>query len=272
MNILLLVTIMMFWPALILATRTARRNTSDYSRNVIVASAMLLSLTLFMATPLSRPLWNVVRPLQEIQFPWRWFSITSMVASLLLALALPFWTLLAKTTKRPIVMLAVSTIVISFAFSIGHIIREARWLTPAQFEQSLSDLRGSQSIHFWFPVWAREPEPKMTADVDAGDRTVEINSWLPESRSFRASNGNTSEARIRTFFYPHWRATANGQGLPTRADPQGLLLVDLPPHAATVQLEFHEPTRTRVARAINISGIVLIGFLIAPISLKKRIG
>jgi len=271
MNILLLVTIMMFWPALILATRAARRNTSDSSRSVIVASAVLLSLTLFMATPLSRPLWNVVRPLQETQFPWRWFSITSMVASLLLTLSLPFWTRLAKTTKRPIVMLAVGTMVISFAFSIGHIIREARWLTPAQFEQSLSELRGSQSIHFWLPVWARQPEPKTSAAVDAGDRVVELKSWLPENRSFRAGSGNASEARIRTFFYPHWRATANGQDLTTRADDQGLLVVALPPQAATVQIEFHEPTRTRVARAISIAGIVLIGFLVAPISLRKRI-
>ncbi|HBB94382.1 MAG TPA: hypothetical protein DC054_03235 [Blastocatellia bacterium] len=271
MNILLLVTIMMFWPALILATRAARRNESDSNRSVIVASAMLLSLTLFMATPLSRPLWNLVRPLQETQFPWRWFSITSMVASLLLAQSLPFWTRLAKTTKRPIVMLAVGTMVISFAFSISHIIREARWLTPAQFEQRLSDLRGSQSIHFWLPVWAHEPLPKTSAPVDAGDRVIEINSWMPEKRSFRASSGNASEARIQTFFYPHWRATASGQNLTTRANDQGLLLVELPPQAATVQLEFHEPTRTRVARAINIAGIVLIGLLVAPISLKKRI-
>jgi len=271
MNILLLVMILMFWPALILATRTARLNTSDSNRRAIVASALLLSLTLFMATPLSRPLWNLVRPLQETQFPWRWFAITSMVASLLLAQSLPFWTRLAKTTKRPIVMLALGTMVISFAFSISHIIREARWLTPPQFEQRLSDLRGSQSIHFWLPVWAHEPLAKMPAPVDAGDRVVEINSWLPEKRSFHSSSGNTTEARIQTFFYPHWTATANGQNLTTRADEQGLLLVALPQQAATVQLEFHEPTRTQVARGMSITGIALIGLLVAPISLKKRI-
>jgi uncharacterized membrane protein YfhO len=111
----------------------------------------------------------------------------------------------------------------------------------------------------------------MSAPVDAGDRVVEINSWMPETRSFHSSSGNAGEARIQTFFYPHWKATANGQNLATRADDQGLLLVAIPPQAATVQLEFREPGRTRVARAMSIAGIVLIGLLVAPISVKKRI-
>jgi hypothetical protein len=270
MNILLLAMIVMFLPAVILATRAARQKISDIQRSGIVAATLLLSLTLFMATPLSRPVWNLVRPLQETQFPWRWFAITSMVGSLLLALSVPFWARLLKTTKRPFVMLAMGTMAISFAFSAGHIIREARWLTPSEFEQKLSDLRGSPSIHFWLPVWAHEPLPQMTAAVKAEDRVIEINNWLPEERGFRVSSGNATEARVRTFFYPHWRATAGGQDLATRADDEGLLLVALPPQAATVQLEFHEPTRTRVARATSIAGIILIGFLIAPISLKKR--
>src|SRR5437868_3466584 len=64
MNILLLSIAAMSWPAFILIKRAAReRGGNDYRRNTIVkgiaALALLLSFTLFMATPLSRPLWNL---------------------------------------------------------------------------------------------------------------------------------------------------------------------------------------------------------------------
>src|SRR2546430_1651060 len=143
MNILLFSMVAMFWPALILFSRTARSLETvarNYKSLVNRTSALALTvlLTLFMATPLSRWLWDRLHPLQETQFPWRWLAVTSLVCPLLLAFSYPFWTRLMKTRKRPLVMLAAGTVAISLAFSIGHIIRAARWLTPAEFERTLS--------------------------------------------------------------------------------------------------------------------------------------
>ena len=207
MNILLLLTVAMFWPALALLSRTAYA--SGHSLNSagkpIKALAVLLLLTIFMATPASRPLWNLIHPLQETQFPWRWLSITSMVCPILLALAIPFWIRLAKGKRRPLVIIALGTIAISFAFSAGHIVREARWLTPAQFEQTLSSIPGSPSVYQWLPVWVHDPLPKMTAAVEAGDRQLTIKSWEPERRIFQVNAGAATDARVQTFFYPHWQ-------------------------------------------------------------------
>src|SRR5260370_10477960 len=81
MNILLLLTVAMFWPALALLSRTAY--VSGHSLNSagkpIKAPAVRLLLTIFMANRPSRQPWNLIHPLRETQFPWRWLSITSMV-------------------------------------------------------------------------------------------------------------------------------------------------------------------------------------------------
>src|SRR5713226_5984426 len=268
MNILLLGTVAMFWPALALLSRTvyASGHFVNSASKPIKALAVILLLTIFMATPASRPLWNLIHPLQETQFPWRWLSITSMVCPILLALAIPFWARLANGKKRPLVMIALGTVAISLAFSAGHIVREARWLTPAQFEQTLSSIPGSPSVYQWLPVWVHDPPPNMTTAVEAGDRQLTIKSWEPERRVFHVSPGAAADARVQTFFYPHWQASAEGQALAIHPDQNGAMVIALPREAATVTLEFHEPKRVTYAAGLTLVGWALIGGLL----IKRR--
>ena len=268
MNILLLGTVAMFWPALALLSRKAHASGDSLNSpsKPIKALAALLLITIFMATPASRPLWSLIHPLQETQFPWRWLSITSMVCPILLALAIPFWTRLAHGKKRPLVMIALGTMAISLAFSAGHIVREARWLTPAQFEQTLSSIPGSPGVYQWLPVWVHDPLPTMTAAVEAGDRQLTIKSWEPERRIFQVNAGAATDARVRTFFYPHWQASAEGQTLAIHPDQNGAMVIALPQEAATITLEFHEPKRVKYAAGLTLIGWVLIGGFL----LKRR--
>lgn len=271
MNILLLFSLAMFWPAAILVVGTARRHFAQATARQspatpIAALAIVMLLSFVMATPLSRPLWNNVRFLQETQFPWRWLSITTMASALLLALSVPFWKRIAETRKRPIVMLAAGTFAISLAFSGAHIIREARWLTPSQFEQTLTAIPGSPSVYQWLPVWTRDPLPQLESPVAVTNRKVEVVRWEPERRVFRVSAGDPQPARIRTFFYPHWSATAANTRLAVYPDRDGALLIGLPAEATDVVLEFSEPRRVKYATALTCMAWALIGGL----SIKRR--
>jgi 6-pyruvoyl-tetrahydropterin synthase related domain len=268
MNILLLFTAAMFWPAVVLASRAARQQLADFTRGhrpatgIILALASLLALTLFMATPLSQPLWKFLRPLQETQFPWRWLSISSLACSVLLGLSIPFWNRLIKTRKRPLAMFALGTIAISIAFSASHIIREARWITAPEFEQTLLNIPGSPSVYQWLPVWVHEPLPEMKAAMQAVDRDIHVETWSSEKRSFHVNGGGASEARVRTFFYPHWRATAGGRELAVRPDQNGAMIVALPNEEASITLEFHEPSRGRYAFISALIALFVIGGLL----------
>src|SRR5215510_6979384 len=227
MNILLLSTFAMFGPALLLLSKKANPTAelNLFNRRSVKVLALLLLFTLFMATPLSQPLWNVIHPLQQTQFPWRWLSITSMICPIFLAMAMPFWTSLAKGPKRPIFLLALGAVAISFSFSTFHIIREATWLSPAEFEQTLNAIPGSDSVTQWLPAWVHEPVPAMTTRVEASSRTITIKDWLPQLRVFHVDAGDATEARLQTFFYPHWKARAAGRDLATRPLKNGTLNV-----------------------------------------------
>lgn len=47
-------------------------------------TSALFVISTFLITPLSAPIWETVRPLQWAQFPWRWLSVQSLFAALLI--------------------------------------------------------------------------------------------------------------------------------------------------------------------------------------------
>ncbi len=118
-NILLALTLAMLWPAITLAwSFKTRPELTPTKRVALLAPLGLLALTLVMATPVSRFIWNHIRTLQQTQFPWRWLAVTSMVVPIIMVAALPYWESIAKGKRRPLALIAVGSIAISVAFSL----------------------------------------------------------------------------------------------------------------------------------------------------------
>ena len=218
-----------------------------------------------MATPLSRPIWYMLKPLQETQFPWRWLVLISMGGSILAAAGLSrMWN--GVRAKR---MLVLGAMAIAIAFTLSHVVREAQYFPQHKFESMLTDVRGSSCVNYWFPIWARADARKMSSEVEAGDRAVTVNSWQPEHRKFSVDAGLATEARIRTFYYPHWTATSDAGSLSTRPDKDGALLISLPSNATTVDLDFREPRKTKISTMSSLSGLIIIGALAVPLRRRR---
>jgi hypothetical protein len=243
----------LFWPGL----AVFRRETTPESRP-LRKTVVLTVFTMFMATVLSRPLWALSHSLQATQFPWRWLTLTSIIGPLAAAATTSFWFSLARTKHRPFLLLMIGTVLASVAFSVSHTIREAGYLDQQSFTQTLAGIRGSQGIPYWWPIWAHESPRMMQSKVDASVRAVSVVSWEPESRAFNVSAGEATEARVKTFYYPLWQATVNGRELSTRPDADGALLISLPPDAVSVELNFVEPTRARLARLSTALGWIVL--------------
>jgi hypothetical protein len=88
--------------------------------------------------------------------------------------------------------------------------------------------------------------------VEAGERAVQLIDWNDYRRTFVVDAGSQREARVATFYYPHWKAMGNGQSLQTRPADDGALLVSIPEQAVNVTIEFREPARTKIADGISI--------------------
>jgi hypothetical protein len=259
-NILTIITFLLFVPALVLFFRRSRGQV-NFGKLIPVAIVTLMSF--FMALPLSRPLWRILPVLQQTQFPWRWLAVFSMTGSLLTAATIPLWLENKMQWRRPVRLIVLGGMLVSIAFTLSHTVREAEYRRPAQFQSDLQSVRGTPSVKYWIPIWASLHPKEMKAEVEAGDRQVVVNNWGAEHRSFEVFPGTASEVRLRTFYYPLWVASNAGQALSTRPDSDGALLISLPGNqtSTVINLDFREPLRARVAVGVSLAGWLFIGLM-----------
>jgi hypothetical protein len=147
----------------------------------------------------------------------------------------------------------------------------------------LKPLNEAPGIIEWLPVWANAsahgrpsyekcvPPPATPAAIDAGERAIQISDWTDLSRTFEVASGRALEARVSTFYYPHWIATANGHTLSTRPAADGALLISLPPERVTVNLQFREPARAKLSSLVSIiSWTLMASFLIFGVFVRQH--
>jgi hypothetical protein len=211
--------------------------------------------------------------LSEVQFPWRWLAITSLCGSVLVAASLPGWIETFRLHVRPRDLAVAFAFVLSLGFVLTEVIIEGEYINRARFETMAQEVRGAPSFKDWLPVTAHDllHTDLKREKVDAGTRSVTIESWDSERRQFKLGAGPETEVRVRTYYYPHWRVTANGQTLATRVDTDGAILISLPAAADDVTLTFTEPPRVRYAELLSLFGWLAIAAIgISWVSLFAR--
>lgn len=277
MALLSIATIVMCIPGFAAFLKAAKLR----NRRALLGVGSLLLFSVLMSTVISKPVWAIVPYLRLTQHPFRWLAVTSAIAPILMAAAIPFWRQQLQTQRRPLALVMSGLVLIAVTFSISQTVRAATYLSRPSFEQILSPLREAPSIVQWLPVWAAAAAhdrpsyekcvpPVGNVRVEAGNRAIHINDWSDLKRNFEAAAGAPTDARVATFYYPHWIATGNGRALPTRPAVDGALLISLPSERVAVNLEFREPSRTKLSDAGSIFSWTLLGLFLIFGRLRKH--
>lgn len=271
-NLLALAMIAFLLPGLVFIARCFKR---EWANRALNAPLILLVVTFLMATSISKPVWAIVPKLAEVQFPWRWLSITSLMGAIVLAASLPHWLEELRQRLRPRDFAVGVVFILALVFVGTQIIQDSEFIGRAKFETLAQDVRGAVSFKDWLPTAAREFKSveKMPVNADAGSRPMSVTAWEPERRSFHLGAGPDNVLRVRTYFYPRWTAKADGQTLPITASPDGLILISAPTKASDIQLSFEPPKGVRVFEIVTMISWILIGesFLFAMIRMRQSI-
>jgi hypothetical protein len=259
-NMLGVVTIAFLLPVVILLRRKLITNQDD---SAVRAALLMALISLLMSTEVSRPLWAIIPKLREVQFPWRWLGITSMFASVLLGVSIPRWVERFRSGLRPRDLAIVVVLLLTAAFVSYQIVWDAEYLRGQDFEAKFPHAREAPSIKEWLPVQASDLAhvKKMSSDVEVDSRVVTIKSWEAEHRTFHVSGGQSAEARVRTYYYPLWTATAQGVPLSVHPADDGAILITIPPDDTDVELIFREPRRVAIVRIVGAFCWILIAGL-----------
>ena len=238
------------------------------SRGPLTGSIAVAVLALFMATPLSLPVWNAFDLLQKIQFPWRWLAPFTLAVSLFIAAGFEGVTKWFGTQRmRPLALVAFGLAAISIAFTASQIIRPAVYLPRSEFANRISGLVGGQSCECWWPVWARRDALLDRTPVQVpGRAAVEISNTGTQAK-FRIEDGPDAAARLALFYYPNWQASINGKAVTIEPGKDGTLTVNVPPGEAELNISFVEWPAARLAQVVSILtflslfGSVVFGFV-----------
>jgi hypothetical protein len=218
----------------------------------------VLCATVFLATPLSLPLWNNLPGLERIQFPWRFLGLLSLTGSVLFAASFDDFIAAFRTKLRPLALIAAGLVLAGFAFTAAQVIRPAAYSSRSEFDRGFEQYRTDRSYECWWPVSAKESALKNRELASAVDRSVTVTRWTNVERQFTVDDGPSASVRIATFYYPFWKASGTGNTLEVHPADDGSILVDVPPGPTTVTLTFARPNYETYSRYVSIAAWLLL--------------
>lgn len=260
-DLLFVVTLLFTVPFAILFYRRA-----DEAKKKLVKSVPATAIfTVFILTPLSFFLWDNIKILQKVQFPWRWLSVFSLFSIIFVSAGFDFAVEFAKTKMRPVFLILCGLLFIGIAFSITQVIKQALFIPPNEFSVRAENIISRPNNEEFLPIWSNKETSKTPEKIQI-NRSSEIIEWTATRKSFNIEAGEEDFARISQFYYPFWFAKIDGVGAEIKPADDGAILVKIPRHKAAATLEFVEPTSVKISIVISLFSCI---FLISVFFLTK---
>ncbi|MCP4357426.1 MAG: hypothetical protein GY796_05340 [Chloroflexi bacterium] len=257
------------------------------SPNLLTAVGGIMGLAaLFMAVPLSTPIWEIITPLQNLQFPWRLLDIPTFFLALA-AGRLLMGRLRVSNLQSPISnLLAFIGVLIMFANIIPYLYPARTYNLPQR--PTLANVTAvQQQFGIWgltgwgeyssaaVQTWPQAP-PFAGADSDA-TLMSKINSDLPpiSSTPWQAAWVNNSAVpqtiTVQTHYFPGWQATVDGRPVPITTDDDGRIQFNIPAGEHQVELAFGNTSIRRLANGITLlAAVVTFLFVVRALARLKR--
>ena len=237
---------------------------SGFKSSILLLTSFIL-VSLFMSHFKATPLWMKFKPLEFLQFPWRFLTLAVFFTSFLSgAIALVL-------NKRLYSVLIVILILINANF-----FRPRAWFPDTtdadKFTGKSWQLLVTASIFDYLPVWAPLPPPDPAgSDINILEGKAEVTRLEKRSHRQRYAVSVASQAAVielQTFYFPGWRIWVDGKEMtidPTRDKFLGRMRVDLPAGGHDVLARFTDTPVRLVGNLVSLaSWIGLALYIIIP--------
>ncbi len=256
---------------LVISTWLIVRNKQLNHARIEAASFVIGIFGTIMTTKISQPLWEVVPFLQNIQFPSRWMTIVSIISAFSFGVGISYVRKISGLKKIAIRWSLILIVLVNLTYCFTQIVHPTASVpySREKFSAFLETQLTDESYECWWTIWSKRKAFETTEKVVADGRNVNIISWESETKNFDISEGEAVNARIATFYYPHWKAIVNGQEVELLKDENGVILLPLPKEKSTVSLSFEEPTKVKIAEKISLAAWVMLILVSGFLLIKK---
>ncbi len=215
-------------------------------------------LSWLLATRLTLPIWKVVPKMRALQFPIRWFVITSIGISFLTALAIALRKREAFTIQTGLLALL---LLLNLSISWLVVMKAAY-----QPEALRARLRSYTDVREYHPKWwdqQKDPElDNVSAVVETGSAIIQPPIAQGTLQEYVINAEQESVIKFRTLYFPGWVAYVNGEARTLSPNLQGHLQLSVAAGEQRVKLKFEDTPPRRMGKLISLVSLIAYGVMI----------
>jgi hypothetical protein len=239
----------------------------------IIFWIVVLIISVYMMTPFSKRVIQLLPILHRIQFPWRYNSL--LVVATVAIFAIGFSSLKSFHTTKLIGLGAISSLLITSWIMITF------W---QGFQESNTDKtpineiieRGTFDFNYR-PRWVRSDlrefaETISEVTIVSGTGVVEVKEWAPRNIQLRVNSPDIMELTVGQLYYPGWTAQIIGRScclLVQPSEAKGLLNISIPSGNYDIAIRLMVSTQEYIGQVISAISAFLLLILTVWLSIGR---
>lgn len=213
----------------------------------------LSCLYLFLALPLSAPVYRLLPFLAEIQFTWRWFALLSLAPPLLLSLILNRW-------SNPIFSLVVLSLLL--ALRLPQVYGKNYYQVPSSaYVETVATLHTPNLNPVWMSSWKDYPVKTVQLQIIEGEGKIIQENLQNTTHRYQIQAVTPLKLVDFTFYFPGWQVYVDNQFIPIEFQDmnyRGIITFQIPAGDHQVQVTY-KPTKIRFySQMLSLFGLALI--------------
>lgn len=233
----------------------SRHEKSKSLKSLMRLCMSVIVFCVFLMLPVSRSFWELIKPLQLIQYPWRLLSFVIPISGF----AAAYW---ASKMKKQWLALCISLAAVLFAVSYARPVRyaprnEAYYLSRSNFTDGTSSMGNSFST-IWTGWKSQRPQAPVT--VEGGVLTGQSPTKYLDKK-YTVSMTREGAVTVNTLYFPGWKAFVDGQETPVNYKNHGLIELTIPSGDHSIVVAFTDTWPRKLGNVISLASLAAILFL-----------
>jgi uncharacterized membrane protein len=238
----------------IIAASCVRKEKDEGKRRLFTYFLAVVGISIIAMLSISQPVWEIVKPIQFIQYPWRLLSFVIPVAAFMSG----YWVSHMKRRWIGVVFAVVAVFLASaYVRPVLYTPRsEAYYLSRPNFTDGTVSMGNSFST-----IWTGWKDTRAAAPVvvDHGE-IVKKSTWAYLDKKFTVFMQQEGTVTVNTLYFPGWAASVDGKPVPIDYRKDGIIHVTVSEGEHILRVQFTEtPVRT-LADVISIISLAILAY------------
>ncbi len=205
---------------------------------IYIGFTSIFVLILFFMNSLSIPVWEIIKPMQLIQYPWRLLSFMIPISAYVSAVV-------AQSVRRTWLLVIFSGVSLLLVWRYKPVLYEPRneayYLARQNFTNGTSSMGNSFST-----IWTPWKETKASQEIVVEKGFVfSVSKWKYLEKNFSVMMNKDGLVSVNTIYFPGWVVSLDDRQIPLILDKNGIIEFNVPKGFHTIVVTFQD-TKPRI--------------------------